>query len=238
MNRQSQFLWTVSPLCLMFPPPRSLYVSISLIALCLSPTGVKLFLGLRVPCMVCFEVFTAEGRGGEKGGSEYFKTTHRTFGPRNTSVLFIYPSLSSKCPSAALSVSLLSLLFRSPCCPFQTLCQNRASSLLPFLYDQEQGSASAPQGVKDSMQTRHIWSVPSVFCQWLLTDVLKFIWVLWRLFSDNRNCSIDGSTFHFLNTVQSPTHLAEMVETKKCNNLADPADNQTNIIIHVYTFIS
>ena len=48
-------------------------------------TGVELILGSKVLCLFCFEICTAEGRGGEKGGSD-FKTKHAepfTFHPRN-----------------------------------------------------------------------------------------------------------------------------------------------------------
>ena len=39
-------------------------------------TGVELILGSKVPCLFCFEIYTPEGRGGEKGGNVNFKTRH------------------------------------------------------------------------------------------------------------------------------------------------------------------
>ena len=39
-------------------------------------TGVKLFLRSKVQCLFCFEICTAKGRGGVKGGSANFKTKH------------------------------------------------------------------------------------------------------------------------------------------------------------------
>ena len=41
-----------------------------------SCTGVKLFIGSKVPWLFCFEICTPEGRGGEKGGSANFETKH------------------------------------------------------------------------------------------------------------------------------------------------------------------
>ena len=38
--------------------------------------GVKLFIGSKVQCMFCFEIFTPEGRGEEVGGNANFKTKH------------------------------------------------------------------------------------------------------------------------------------------------------------------
>ena len=38
--------------------------------------GLMLFIGSKVPCLFCFEIFTPEGKGGEKGGSANFKTKH------------------------------------------------------------------------------------------------------------------------------------------------------------------
>ena len=37
---------------------------------------VKLYFGSMVPCKFCFEICSPEGRGGEKGGRENFKTKH------------------------------------------------------------------------------------------------------------------------------------------------------------------
>ena len=39
-------------------------------------TGVELIIGSKVLCMLCFEICTPEGRGGEKGGSVNFKAKH------------------------------------------------------------------------------------------------------------------------------------------------------------------
>ena len=36
-------------------------------------TGLKLFIGSKVLCVFCFEIGTAEGRGGEKGRNANFK---------------------------------------------------------------------------------------------------------------------------------------------------------------------
>ena len=39
-------------------------------------TGVKLLIGTKVLCMICFEICTLEGGGIEKGGNANFKTNH------------------------------------------------------------------------------------------------------------------------------------------------------------------
>ena len=48
-------------------------------------SGVKLFIESKAPCMSC-EIFTPEGRGGEKGGREckFPNKAHKIFHPRNT----------------------------------------------------------------------------------------------------------------------------------------------------------
>ena len=41
-----------------------------------STRPVKLFIGAKVLCVICFKIFIPEGRGGEKVGSANFKTNH------------------------------------------------------------------------------------------------------------------------------------------------------------------
>ena len=41
-----------------------------------SYTGVEVFMMSKVLCLICFEIYTPEGKGGENGGSANLKTKH------------------------------------------------------------------------------------------------------------------------------------------------------------------
>ena len=84
-------------------------------------TGVEFSTGSKVQCMFCFEIFTLEGRGGEKGGNENFKSKHTEPFPftqvsvhYNVYFAVILPFARQPCPRGDLLRSLLSLRRRRP----------------------------------------------------------------------------------------------------------------------------